>query len=77
MRAGPCTTSQSGSKTMLPDENFLVDRVPAHENVPFAAGLLGHGFKFTSVLGETLAGMAMSGRTDLPMGFLSVQRFQS
>ena len=63
--------------TMSPDENFLVDRLPRHDNIFFAAGLSGHGFKFTSALGEALAEMAISGRTELPIGFLGVQRFQS
>jgi monomeric sarcosine oxidase len=61
--------------TMSPDENFLIDRHPQHGNVYFAAGLSGHGFKFTSVLGEALADLALEGRTSLPIGFLSLDRF--
>ena len=60
--------------TMSPDENFIVDRHPAHANVVFAAGLSGHGFKFTPVLGRVLAELALDGRTDLPIGFLSLAR---
>jgi glycine/D-amino acid oxidase-like deaminating enzyme len=60
---------------MSPDEHFLVDRHPRQENVWFAAGLSGHGFKFTSVLGEALADLATEGATRLPIGFLSVGRF--
>ena len=47
--------------TMSPDENFVVDVHPKHANVVFAAGLSGHGFKFTSVLGESLADLAIDG----------------
>jgi sarcosine oxidase len=61
--------------TMSPDEHFAVDRHPEHENVFFAAGLSGHGFKFTSVLGEALADLALEGKTSLPIGFLSLGRF--
>jgi sarcosine oxidase len=61
--------------TMSPDEHFVVDRSPRDPNVVFAAGLSGHGFKFTSVLGEALAELAMNGTTDLPTGFLSLARF--
>jgi monomeric sarcosine oxidase len=61
--------------TMSPDEHFLVDRHPGHENVFFAAGLSGHGFKFTSVLGEALAHLAVEGKTSLPIGFLGLSRF--
>jgi glycine/D-amino acid oxidase-like deaminating enzyme len=60
--------------TMTPDEHFIVDRHPEYPNVVFAAGLSGHGFKFTGVLGQALADLAVDGRSDLPIGFLSLQR---
>jgi sarcosine oxidase len=61
--------------TMSPDEHFLVDQLPGSDRVFFAAGLSGHGFKFTSVLGEALADLATSGRTRLPIEFLKIARF--
>jgi monomeric sarcosine oxidase len=61
--------------TMSPDEHFIVDRHPAHSNVVFAAGLSGHGFKFTPVLGQALADLVLDGGTDLPIEFLSLARF--
>ncbi|HZN36842.1 MAG TPA: N-methyl-L-tryptophan oxidase [Pirellulaceae bacterium] len=61
--------------TMSPDEHFIVDRSPRDPHVLFAAGLSGHGFKFTSVLGEALAELALDGSTDLPIDFLSLARF--
>lgn len=63
--------------TMTPDQHFVVDRHPEHPNVSFAAGLSGHGFKFTPVLGEALADLVTAGRTELPIDFLNVGRFQS
>jgi len=60
--------------TMTRDSHFVVDRHPDHPQVVFAAGLSGHGFKFTSVLGEVLADLATAGRTGLPVGFLTCQR---
>jgi glycine/D-amino acid oxidase-like deaminating enzyme len=60
--------------TMTPDAHFVVDRHPHHPQVAFAAGLSGHGFKFTGVLGEALAQLALEGSTSLPIGFLSVAR---
>jgi monomeric sarcosine oxidase len=61
--------------TMSPDEHFIVDRHPEHANVVFAAGLSGHGFKFTAVLGRVLADLALDRGTDLPVDFLSLKRF--
>ncbi len=61
--------------TMSPDENFLVDLHPSHPQVSFVAGLSGHGFKFAPVLGEALADLAMTGRSELPIEFLSIKRF--
>ncbi len=61
--------------TMSPDEHFIVDHYPALPQVVFAAGLSGHGYKFAPILGRALAEMALDGGTDLPIGFLSLQRF--
>jgi sarcosine oxidase len=60
--------------SMSPDENFLLDRHPKHSNVCFAAGLSGHGFKFTGVLGQVLADWTVDGHTNLPIEFLSLNR---
>ncbi len=60
--------------TMSPDEHFVVDVHPAHPQVAFVAGLSGHGFKFTSVLGEILADLSTMGRTTLPIDFLNCRR---
>jgi sarcosine oxidase len=61
--------------TKTPDSHFCIDRHPEWGNVVVGAGFSGHGFKFTTVLGEALADLAQSGRTELPVGFLSFQRF--
>lgn len=62
--------------TMSPDEQFIIDTHPRHKNVVFSAGLSGHGFKFTSVLGEIMADLALAGTTCQPIGFLSAGRFR-
>jgi monomeric sarcosine oxidase len=61
--------------TLTPDEHFVVDRHPEHESVVFAAGLSGHGFKFSPVLGEVLVDLALEGETAQPIGLLSARRF--
>lgn len=41
--------------SMTPDQDFIIDRVPGHDRIAFAAGFSGHGFKFIAVVGEYLA----------------------
>jgi sarcosine oxidase len=60
--------------TLTPDEHFIVDHHPTDPRIVFAAGLSGHGFKFTCVLGEALADLVCDGRTNLPIGFLGLSR---
>lgn len=59
--------------TMTPDEHFLLDRHPHHENVVFAAGFSGHGFKFAPVIGEILADLSEHGQTPFDIGFLRLR----
>ena len=62
--------------TNTPDENFILDYLPGFEkDVAIAAGFSGHGFKFSSVVGEIMADLAMNGSTALPIGFLNARRF--
>ncbi len=68
--------SSSCMYTMSPDGHFLVDRAADSPRMVFAAGFSGHGFKFASVIGEALADLATAGRTELPIAFLSTDRFQ-
>lgn len=57
------------------DHHFLIDHHPASPRVVFAAGLSGHGFKFSPVLGEALAFMTLEARTPAHFEFLSLRRF--
>lgn len=60
--------------SMTPDEHFIVDRHPQVDNLYFAAGFSGHGYKFAPVIGEALADLALQGETALEIGFLRLQR---
>jgi sarcosine oxidase len=44
--------------TNTPDQHFVVDLHPEHAQVVIASPCSGHGFKFASALGETLADLA-------------------
>jgi monomeric sarcosine oxidase len=74
---GPLQSSKACMYTMSPDGHFIVDRHPLYDNVSFAAGLSGHGFKFSPVLGLALAQMAMGVQPELPTGFLELERFSA
>ncbi|MDQ0559738.1 sarcosine oxidase [Rhizobium mesoamericanum] len=57
--------------TMLPSEDFLLDLAPGNPDVVVASPCSGHGFKFTSVVGEILADLALEGGTSLPIAAFS------
>jgi sarcosine oxidase len=61
--------------TMSPDRHFLVGTRGNGRRTHFAAGLSGHGFKLAPALGDGLVDLALRGRTELPIGFLSAGRF--
>lgn len=60
--------------TMSPDGHFILDAHPQYPQVALAAGLSGHGFKFSGVLGEELARLAIEGELDPRARFLSASR---
>jgi sarcosine oxidase len=63
--------------TNTPDANFVIDRLAADPNVVVASACSGHGFKFSSVIGEIVADLVLDGRTRHPIGFLSAERLAS
>lgn len=72
---GPLLAQRICLYTNTPDGHFIVDRHPEHANVSLACGFSGHGFKFSSVMGDVLADLATAGKTDWPIGFLGLSRF--
>ena len=66
-----CTRHAVCMYTVTPDTDFVVDRHPQYPQIIFAAGLSGHGYKFTPMLGEALADLRGNGKTNLPVEFLS------
>jgi N-methyl-L-tryptophan oxidase len=60
--------------TKTPDEHFVIDLHPQHSNVAIAAGFSGHGFKFSSVVGETLSQLITTGETEHDISIFSINR---
>jgi sarcosine oxidase len=61
--------------TNTPDHDFLVGSPPGMHQLTILGGFSGHGFKFSSVMGEVAADLAVHGGTDHPVEFLSLDRF--
>lgn len=62
--------------TTTPDHHFVVGLHPLHPHVVVACGFSGHGFKFTPVMGEILADLALDGATRHPIGLFDPSRFR-
>jgi sarcosine oxidase len=72
---GPLRETGVCMYTNLPDDHFIIDRHPAHPAVIVASPCSGHGFKFSSAIGEVLANMATGSRVDFDISLFSIDRF--
>lgn len=62
--------------TLTPDEDFIIDLHPSYSNVAIASGFSGHGFKFSSVVGQILSELVVSGKTEQNIDSFSINRFK-
>ncbi|MBA62222.1 MAG: N-methyl-L-tryptophan oxidase [Planctomycetaceae bacterium] len=60
--------------TMSPDGHFIIDRCEDDPRIVYAAGLSGHGFKFTAALGEVLADLVTGSKSSYDLSFFSRNR---
>jgi sarcosine oxidase len=74
--AGPSRGSAVCLYTDTPDEHFIIDRYPRHENVVVVSACSGHGFKFSSAVGEIAADLVEGKQPCIDLGPFSVARFQ-
>lgn len=72
-RAGTIADTAPCMFTHTLDTDFIVDRVPGHPAV-VGCGFSGHGFKFASVIGETLAALAAGEAPPLSVDHLAWDR---
>ncbi|MFS0750495.1 N-methyl-L-tryptophan oxidase [Oceanobacillus sp. 1P07AA] len=61
--------------TNTPDGDFIIDRLPNYQHILVACGFSGHGFKFSSGVGELLSQLAIQGETTLDISHFSLNRF--
>lgn len=63
--------------TNTPDEHFILDRLPGAPSVVVAHACSGHGFKFSSVIGEIVADLVLDGSTPHDIALHRLSRFPS
>ncbi|MBV8262349.1 MAG: N-methyl-L-tryptophan oxidase [Candidatus Eremiobacteraeota bacterium] len=73
--AGQHLASSVCMYTLTPDLHFVIGKHPAHANVIIAGGFSGHGFKFCSVVGETIADLVVEGESFNTIELFSPTRF--
>lgn len=74
--AGALRVGKTCHYLMTPDEHFIIDRLPGFEHVQIATGFSGHGFKFSSSIGEALAQRVISDASERDLSMFSLRRFQ-
>ncbi|CAL4113994.1 unnamed protein product, partial [Meganyctiphanes norvegica] len=70
-----CAIEEPCMYTIAPDWNFVLDRHPVHQNIVFAAGFSGTGFKLAPACGEALARLICGEPLDLDFSAFGLNRF--
>jgi sarcosine oxidase len=73
--AGTTMGLRSCMFTNTPDEHFVIDLLPAEPRVVVASPCSGHGFKFSSVIGEIIADLVARGATTHDTELFKLSRF--
>ncbi|CEJ63953.1 MULTISPECIES: N-methyl-L-tryptophan oxidase [Citrobacter] len=73
---GCCLHGASCTYDNSPDEDFIIDTLPDHDNTLVITGLSGHGFKFASVLGEIAADFAQGKPSAFDLTPFRLSRFK-
>lgn len=74
---GPPRSAVTCLYTNTPDHHFVLDAHPAHPNVWIASPCSGHGFKFSSAIGEILADWVTGREPRFDLSLFRLARFQS
>lgn len=72
---GDITRAATCMYTMTPDAHFVIDTHPERPQVVIAAGFSGHGFKFSSAVGEILSDLALTRKTSSDIALFKATRF--
>ena len=72
---GPLLRTATCLYTNTPDRKFIIDRHPLSKRVTVASCCSGHGFKFASAIGETLAHLALDTPPPVDVSGFCLDRF--
>lgn len=61
--------------TNSPDADFIIDYLPGYKNIVVACGFSGHGFKFASGIGESLARILTGKESSVSLEAFRLSRF--
>ena len=73
---GPALSLKTCMFTMTPDEHFIIDTLPEMPQAVVVSPCSGHGFKFSAVVGEIAADLALDGATSYDISMFSIDRFK-
>lgn len=63
--------------TRTSDEHFIIDTHPDSDRIVIASPCSGHGFKHSAAIGETLAELALNGKTTLDISGFKLSRLMT
>ena len=70
---GPAIYTKTCLYTLTPDRDFVIDSIAGHPKAVVAIGA-GHAFKFSSVIGKTLAELIADGKTEAGISGFGLRR---
>ena len=71
-----CVKAVSCLYTVTPDSHFVIDTHPKYPLIIVASPCSGHGFKYSSAIGEILAQLVIDGESRIDIRTFSLSRFQ-
>jgi sarcosine oxidase len=73
---GPTLSLKTCIFTNTPDEHFVIDTLPGSPQVVVVSPCSGHGFKFSTVIGEIAADLALEDGTSHDIEMFRIDRFR-
>ena len=73
---GPTLSLKTCMFTNTPDEHFIIDTLPGASQVVVVSPCSGHGFKFSTVIGQIAADLALDGGTEHDIEMFRIDRFE-